>query len=262
MDLKPSIKKAIYLDNDVIALGDVKELYNEDLEDKTVGAICDIQNEYRIKENDSIGIKNNHIYMGSGVLLINCDKWREQNLTEKIINIGKEKRLFYPDQDALNILFNDNRYKLLDVKYCFINERYGFSYKFVSNLHNLKIDLEYNLKHIVLMHFAGSKPWKEYFYKDLNKDKSVRFFNDFWYYAGMTPFLNALMAKYIYHINISNTNTNTNSIHNTLSSILVKKTEKSIKLFNLIPVLKYKIRPNCTRILLFGFVPLFKIKEK
>ena len=61
-----------------------------------------------------------HIYFNAGVLLINVNRWIDNDCSDKILDIVKKygQKLVLPDQDALNILFSlsgDTYY--LDKKY-------------------------------------------------------------------------------------------------------------------------------------------------
>ncbi len=118
-DLKPNLDKAIYLDVDIIVLGDIKELYNQNLEDYTIGAI----EEKYFKENNTYFYENydaeyEHNYFNSGVLLIHLAKWRKEKISAKLFAIEEKERtkLQYVDQDLLNIYFLNN-YKILDEKF-------------------------------------------------------------------------------------------------------------------------------------------------
>lgn len=178
--LKPEIKKAIYTDVDVIVLGDISELYNEDLGEYIIGAVWE---EYA--ENVELGarspfleLSSGHKYFASGNLLINCEKWREKSVTKELLAIEKRYRddLKFPDQDILNKAF-DNNYKVLPAKYCYVTQNYNF----------------YKEHNFVIRHFnAELKPW--IFHKDLKTDL-LKNIEDFWYYAKMTNFYEELLSN-------------------------------------------------------------------
>lgn len=106
--------RAIYLDSDTIVLDDIKRLWEQDLGGAAIGGIYD-RYAGRKKRVAALGIADNHRYFGSGVLLIDCKKWREQGIVRKLIDSGKQfgKKFHFPDQDALNYVFNNNNYREL-----------------------------------------------------------------------------------------------------------------------------------------------------
>ena len=81
--------------------------------------------------------------------------------------------------------------------------------------------------------------------KGLNAEK-IKFFEDFWFFAKMTPFYNGLLNNF----NIANIN--------------IKKNKKKIfiKIFNIIPFINIKIKNNNKKIYLFNFLPILTIKDK
>lgn len=171
-ELKPEIDKAIYLDVDIIALDDITKLYNEDLENYSLGAVWEefAEKTSNIKRKNVLGLPDNHKYFCSGTLLINCKKWREENIISKLLEIEKicKDSLTNPDQDILNKCF-ENNYKQLPAKYCYINQNYYF---FES--HN-----------VVIRHYNGMvKPWHINWKTDLMSNV-----DDFWHYAQKTPFI-------------------------------------------------------------------------
>ena len=116
--LEPTISKAIYLDVDIILQKDIKELYEINIDKYTIAAVIGeksiINTDTFKKHIKNLGLSNNHTYFGSGVLVINCNKWIEENITQKLYKIieNKKEQLKYPDQDVLNIMFDNDYYKL------------------------------------------------------------------------------------------------------------------------------------------------------
>ena len=120
------IKKVLYLDVDMVTLKDIKNLWEIDLGDNILGAVLDP----RIKTvgNSWGGIKNYQElkldpetkYFNTGLLLINTEKWRQEKITEKIINCIENNRKFanYPDQYGLNVILN-NKWMELDSRWNF-----------------------------------------------------------------------------------------------------------------------------------------------
>ena len=175
--LKPSLNKVIYLDADTIVIDDINKLYSENIDNYYIGAVDETTSASCPKEMD---ISPSHRYFNSGVLLINSKKWREENIINKLFELGKKysKYLAYPDQDILNKAF-ENNYKILDNKY---NASDGTK----------KSNEDQN---VVVRHFIGIKPDNliDKYYYDINY-KNI---NEFWFYAEMTPFHEGLQNYFI-----------------------------------------------------------------
>ena len=176
--LVPKITKAIYLDVDIIAFGDIKTLYQEDLQDYIIGAVPDQgAPELLAYTKKQIDINEKSIYFNSGVLLIDCRKWRENVHIDELLSIEKKyrERRLHNDQDVLNKFF-ENNYKILDYRY----------------------NVMFDAQNIVLRHYTSQiKPWQADFYLDAVSHKPLKTKNieTFWQYAKMTEFYNELVIN-------------------------------------------------------------------
>ncbi len=97
--------KMLYLDADVMALADIAELYDIDVNDVELAAVLDKVGHFWITEQ----------YFNSGVLLLNLDKIRESGLFKKCVDFCRERKLIMCDQSALNKFVTDK--KILPYKY-------------------------------------------------------------------------------------------------------------------------------------------------
>lgn len=160
--LKPEIKRIIYTDIDVAFTGDILELWNENLDGMIMGAVPSqryiLNNNYHdIKEK--LRISQEHIYFMSGLMLIDCEKWRNKNITESLLKKTAQLRNM-PDQEVLNVIFSPNQYKILDAKYCVI-------YKIFKECYSSDKVREY-VQNQIVVHYPGggsSKPWNNRFLK-------------------------------------------------------------------------------------------------
>ena len=114
-------KRAIYTDLDVAFVGDIQQLWDEPLEGRTIGAVPSQRGrinrhyqEYKLTN----GLDPEHDVFMSGLLLIDCEKWREEGITERLLEVSRRELLL--DQETMNIVFDHNRYQKLDAKYCVI----------------------------------------------------------------------------------------------------------------------------------------------
>lgn len=129
-------RKIIYLDSDVIVNLDIVELFNENLNGKSIGAVLEVELFYKsIKDidfnNKSSILKELEInvtkgtslnffkYFNAGVLLLDLDQIRKKyNMYRMCMGYLKNnKKAPYADQFALNMLFKN------DCEY--LNEKYN-----------------------------------------------------------------------------------------------------------------------------------------
>ena len=115
--LPPEIKKAIYLDADIIVNLDIKELWQIELGDKILGVVPEqpMGLSPKWKKVCINGYVNAEDYFNSGVLLMNLQLLREEEslLMEGIRLAGANPQDFYwADQDILNYCFSKKSLKL------------------------------------------------------------------------------------------------------------------------------------------------------
>ena len=184
--------KILYLDCDLIINCDIAELYNMDLEGNSLGAATGLarqheDDQYKEYIENTLKIQKEK-YFNSGVLIFDIEKLKDKNFFDLCINTLKQlKEPVFPDQDVLNIVFEDN-VKYLDCSYNFgwnlihyykdSKERLSDKYKasFINACNNPKI-----------IHYAGgNKPWKK---------PQLSYAEYFWKYARKTPFYEEIIYK-------------------------------------------------------------------
>lgn len=166
--LKPELKKVLYLDSDIVVLGDIKQLFDIDLEGYALGAVPTVWPNLLIKKE--LSISDEHKYFGAGVMLIDNQKWGQMNITKLAFETEKKYRdkLLMADQDVANIMF-DNNYKILP-------------HRFNYDMHTA---FNFNNDDVVIRHFSGVKPWK---LMEGTKTNLMPNIEDYWRYARMTDF--------------------------------------------------------------------------
>lgn len=95
------INKLLYLDADTIVVGDLSSLNNNN------GLICAVEDVLPIEYAYSLNLNK---YYNSGVILFDVEKWLKQssqNQIKEYIQTHNLSQLKYPDQDILNIIFNE-----------------------------------------------------------------------------------------------------------------------------------------------------------
>lgn len=293
----PNIKKVVHVESDTILVNDIADLYNQDLESYTVGACPDIA----FGNFSELFNSPNHKYFNLGMMVINCEKWRKEKVTEKCLELGKKygKQFNCLHQDALNMVF-ENNYKILPHRFN-LGERANLIKNIFPDLSDEYFANEW--KHPYLIHFSPNKPWRSQ--NNYYSGRISKYFNEWWFYASMTPYIEGLKNCFIASrisdgfkgfrlgmddygnnlldtlgkdhpwqkfvggcdFSISEKKALTNHYKLLGLPLLKIKTDtagsKHIKLFNLLPILKVKkdIKGNKTY-KLFSFLPIFRIKRK
>jgi len=158
--LPENIKKVLYLDCDILVMGSLSELWETDISSYSTAVTIDAGSN-DIRHFNRLNISTDFDYFNAGMLLINLEYWRENEIQRKTLKFIEEnpKACKQHDQDALNkILLGTVKY--VSVKYNFI-ERY-----FLLNTGRLLVkpeflkDIEDSVLNIIILHYAGSeKPW-------------------------------------------------------------------------------------------------------
>ncbi|MCI6139233.1 MULTISPECIES: glycosyltransferase family 8 protein [Clostridium] len=162
--LPAGVKRALYLDCDTIVWGSVRSLYETELENNLAGMVMEPTVYKEMK--DSIGMGPDDPYYNSGVLLMDLEGWRREDVLRQLLNFYKScrGRLFACDQDTINGTLR-GRILSLPVKYnYFTNYRY-FRYSTLVSLCAAYGDggeKDYRMagRAPVIIHFLGDeRPW-------------------------------------------------------------------------------------------------------
>lgn len=153
--LKPELKKVLYLDCDILVVGSLRELWEQDLEDFYCAAVEEM---YYGTLHDATRL-NLKAYFNAGVLLINNSKWVKENVSEKLFNSTRElyinNNLIWQDQDVLNYVFKDN-IKWLPPKFNY-QQNCHKKYTYTQYSEDDIINAETNT--IIIHYNTGTKPW-------------------------------------------------------------------------------------------------------
>ncbi len=248
-DLKLNLKKVIYLDTDIIALNDIKQLYDIDLGDYPYAATPELGCNKIIFDNciNNLGIDAKHIYPSAGMLVLNLDKIKDSKKLIKVCRDYNDKLIVF-NEEIFSITFGCNNYKQLDLRFNMADRK-----NYIKDVNAPHITDEYvnnEWKHIVLQHLTPTKPWK---YLRSESGEVTRNLCAFWMFAKMTPFYEGMQNRYLWIAEEQ-------IVYNTLMHNICKKNKK-VKLFNLFPLITITFENNKTIYKLFGFIPLFKVKE-
>ena len=136
----------------------LKELFSINLNDYAVAMVKDVESK---RESERLGLKN---YFNAGVMLVNLDYWRKNNVKDKLFDYAKNnpKNILWQDQDIINIVLS-NEIKPINLKW---NYQY-FLYDKIN---------EKDFTDCSILHLAGRfKPWLMPF---------EHFVYDYYYYSG------------------------------------------------------------------------------
>ena len=173
------LDKVLYLDCDMIAVNNFKELFDINMDNYTVAAAKDklISNSHlkKIKLNKSNG------YFNSGLLLINIKNFNtlfpNDTFLEKIDKyLNNIKIVEYPEQDIINIIFN-NKIKPIDSKY---------------NCVSAIVKKDKEVQDTIIAHYTFFKPLYKNGYLKKNK-----LYYAFWKYFIETPYFKNNTSKYV-----------------------------------------------------------------
>ena len=171
--LFPQYDKIIYIDCDLVVMGDISKMYNVELGDNILGAVIEayvsITPEFRDYARIAVGVDPD-TYFNAGVLLMNLKAFRENEIEKKFVHLITEYDfdVLDPDQGYLNYL-------------C-----YGKVHLLPNGWNKTPVPTptegEKNIVHYALY----KKPWQ---YDDVIDGEY------FWEYAKTSPFYDEILAK-------------------------------------------------------------------
>jgi lipopolysaccharide biosynthesis glycosyltransferase len=178
-DKLKDISKVLYLDCDMIVVGDIKDLWSYDVS-HCVAAVV----------KDSASINLSHLgkltpksYFNAGMMLINLDQWKKDKIQNKLFGLLDQKIHFrFHDQDLLNLALN-KKVSFIESRWNLIPSRENKNkIKAFSVLCRLGLQKAFNFNYII--HYAASKkPWhylsshplKALWWKHLRRTKFANF---------------------------------------------------------------------------------------
>ncbi len=178
--LPESCDRALYLDGDILVLGDLRPLWETGLDGAVVGAVRDRLNGGAMDDLDkSCGLRVER-YFNAGVLLIDVARWRDERVSERALEyLDRFPNTRYADQDALNAIC-DRCWKELD-------PRWNYQCVPLQPIAQAADADAFSIVHFV----ASVKPWQVG-----NLSPNVAFYNRF---RSRTRFTRSL-PEYIRHI--------------------------------------------------------------
>lgn len=178
--LPETLDKVLYLDGDCVCRHSLLPLWETDVSNDAVGVVFD-ESEGNIEYYNRLKYPFELGYFNAGVLLVNLDYWRKQNVLKTFVDFiaYHSDRIRWEDQDVMNVVFQDKKL-YVPAKYNFQsgflrkNAKWDY-WKYENELNEAKVDP-------VIVHFSTKeKPWFTYtrhphpfsstFYKYQNQTK-------------------------------------------------------------------------------------------
>lgn len=149
-------KRVLYLDADLIVCSSIRELFETDFGGNIVACVEDPCFEYW----DKLGISREKRYFNSGVMLLNLDEWRRNNITDAVLEFieNHPEKISFADQCALNLILQD-RWKILHPRFNAQTAMFEPEFEPKTALCS-KLEFKAAVEEPSIVHFTGGvKPW-------------------------------------------------------------------------------------------------------
>jgi lipopolysaccharide biosynthesis glycosyltransferase len=140
-----NVAKVLFIDADMIAVGDISPLWSIEMRDSVVAVVSDHILGCDTEKQQARGISSGR-YFNAGLILMDLDKWRENNISKQALCLLVDNNGFeHNDQDALNIILEHNA--------LYLDTKWNAQPNHLVQKDSLP----------VLVHFCGQeKPWHTY----------------------------------------------------------------------------------------------------
>jgi lipopolysaccharide biosynthesis glycosyltransferase len=163
--LLPNIDKVLYLDVDIVVNGNIRNLWEEDITGYSLAGLNDAILSYNLVK-DYIGYDYyKEGYINSGVLLMNLDYWRKNNIQQKMIDYLNTHKVKLSDQDTINALLHST-IKFLHPEWNTISSYFTFPPLVIPKQKKYIKELWKGAK---IIHFVG--PYKQWHQECVNPYK-------------------------------------------------------------------------------------------
>ncbi|EGK8090633.1 hypothetical protein IO396_000614, partial [Campylobacter lari] len=192
-----NFNRVIYCDSDMLFKKDISELFYIDLKGNAIAACKDVAVLYSCRKRneiwqqniglniDKIGLFSIANYINSGLIIFDIDKCNKIQSVDQCLDVLKNfDNLYLPDQDVLNIVFQNNVY-FLHLKWNFLwtinieckQKSLYLSQQTIKEINEAKTDPS------IIHYISETKPWK---------DKN-NFFSEWWKIARESMFYGEIL---------------------------------------------------------------------
>jgi lipopolysaccharide biosynthesis glycosyltransferase len=156
-----SIGRVLYLDCDLVVLDDLGPLWATDLRGKAIAAAPDFpwgESGTVAKRMASLGLGAGDVYVNSGVLLLDLDRWRRDNLSDRLFAYARARgsALAFHDQDAINAVLRDDIH-VIDCRWNLQSRMYRLGRR--SFPREFTATRQARRRPAILHYTTGDKPW-------------------------------------------------------------------------------------------------------
>lgn len=160
-ELLGEIGRVLYLDADTLVLQDLRALWRSELGDTLLGAVAQHRAMDGAQRLTHLGVAADAAYFNSGVLLMNLERMRREQFSQRVISIGSSQAedIHYPDQDAYNLACGGRWLKLHPKWNCFASV--FLSGNAADHAYD-SLSFQEAVVSPAILHFEGSlfaKPW-------------------------------------------------------------------------------------------------------
>jgi len=164
--LPKTLDRVLYLDPDIVVLGDISELYRLPLDGYYFAAASHVGRFLNSVNSARLDMAEDSPYINSGVLLMNLALLRrEQNFEQVFAFIDSHRRaLLLPDQDVISSLYGEKILALDPLRYNMTERLFA-----KAALTGKPLALDWVRENTVILHYCGrNKPWKETYHGSLD----------------------------------------------------------------------------------------------
>ncbi len=111
--LPPTVRRAIWLDCDLVVVSDLGRLWDTNCDDHHVMAVQDsivpyVSSAFGVASYAQLGIPATAKYFNAGVMVVNVDKWRQNRVGLRALEYIREFResVYFWDQEGLNVVLS------------------------------------------------------------------------------------------------------------------------------------------------------------
>jgi lipopolysaccharide biosynthesis glycosyltransferase len=171
-DLLPDVTgKVLFLDVDMMVNRSLRALLETDLDSAVLAAVPNAGDpDVLARLNRVVGRPSDQPYFNSGTLLIDLDRWRVRDLTERCLDfLTLSPAISYPDQDALNAVIGEDL-KVLPRTWNFwasqpmnlTHQDYAAAHivHFIGRIKPNMVESRHPAKELYLAHRANT-PWRD-----------------------------------------------------------------------------------------------------
>lgn len=251
-ELLPHVDKILLLDGDILVKKDLLEIWQTDITDNIVAAVDDMVAMVDLGCHQLLDVQR---YFNAGVMLLNLDMMRKENLGQKIIATKEAApdSWRYGEQDPFNKVCDGSLVSLplkwnmtpmtfrhLEHSIESINKFYGTSY---GNYTEMEDDAG-------IIHFSAFKPWRN----------RLMPYTPIWQkYYNLSPYGDTNLEHEPEYPKILHVTEGNISLFGCIPFISIKENElrKVCSLFGFLRLYKLKKRNNIRKFYLFGFLPIY-----